>query len=377
MDQTTPYWLDEPAPAIPRRRIQGSPDVEVVGAGVTGCACALALAEGGLRVRLWEAREVADGASGRNGGFALRGTAAPFDVAVDVLGAERAAELWALTERSLDRLESLAGEDFRRVGSLRLAADGAEREELLREVDALRDAGFAAEWLGSLDGPVARRYVGGILYPTDGVLQPGRWVRHLATMAAEAGVEICEHSRVRSADDLAGDQVVVATDGYPSGLLDGLEGLIVPTRGQMIATEPLPDLRYEVPHYDRHGLAYWHQRPDGTLLVGGFRDFDLTTEFTDVEETTEPIQQALERHASELAGRPVRVTHRWAGIFGLVPDLLPVVGRLPRQDRVHVAAGYSGHGNVLGLMCGELVAAQLLGRDAPFADVFDPARLLG
>ncbi|MGH2996436.1 MAG: FAD-dependent oxidoreductase [Gaiellaceae bacterium] len=47
----------------------------VVGGGVTGLACARVLAEAGLRVRVLEARRVGGGASGRNGGFALRGTA--------------------------------------------------------------------------------------------------------------------------------------------------------------------------------------------------------------------------------------------------------------------------------------------------------------
>ena len=62
----------------------------IVGAGVTGCSCALTLAEAGLRVRVHEAREVAGGASGRNGGFALRGGAAPYDVTAEAIGRERA-----------------------------------------------------------------------------------------------------------------------------------------------------------------------------------------------------------------------------------------------------------------------------------------------
>ena len=75
----------------------------IVGAGVTGCACALRLAEAGKRVRLFEAREIAGGASGRNGGFALRGAAPAYDVARAELGAERAASLWRVTERALER----------------------------------------------------------------------------------------------------------------------------------------------------------------------------------------------------------------------------------------------------------------------------------
>jgi glycine/D-amino acid oxidase-like deaminating enzyme len=70
------------------------------------------------------------------------------------------------------------------------------------------------------------------------------------------------------------------------------------------------------------------------------------------------------------------VTHRWAGIFGLTQDLLPLVGRVPDHDGTWMAAGYSGHGNVLGFMCGELVAAAMLGQDDPLLELFSPARLL-
>lgn len=62
----------------------------IVGGGVTGCACALTVAQAGKRVRLVEAREIAGGASGRNGGFALRGSAQAYDVARRELGTEHA-----------------------------------------------------------------------------------------------------------------------------------------------------------------------------------------------------------------------------------------------------------------------------------------------
>ena len=57
-------------------------------------------------------------------------------------------------------------------------------------------------------------------------------------------------------------------------------------------------------------------------------------------------------------------------------DLLPLAGPVPGHPGLWVAAGYSGHGNVLGLACGELVAGAILGRPAPELQLFDPGRLL-
>jgi len=110
-------------------------------------------------------------------------------------------------------------------------------------------------------------------------------------------------------------------------------------------------------------------------LLGGFRDVSILDELTDVEETTPTIQSSLESFLHELAGEVVEVTHRWAGIFGLTQDMLPLVGPVPgRSGRVWVAGGYSGHGNVLGFACGELVAGGILGGESPQLELLDPAR---
>jgi gamma-glutamylputrescine oxidase len=372
---TVSYWLEEPTTPVPSARIDGPADVAVVGGGITGCSCALALAEAGLRVRLFEAREIAGGASGRNGGFALRGGAAAYPVLVDSIGEDATAELWRWTEAELEQLAALAGDAFRPVGSLRLAVDDEERDELREEYEALRAAGFAAEWRADLAAPL-ERYPAALFHPTDGVLQPARLVRGIAERAAAAGVEIHEHTRVSSLDDVSADAVVVATDGYPSGLLGELEGLIVPTRGQVIATEPIEEMLFEIPHYGRHGFDYWHQRLDGRIVAGGFRDVSLDTEFTDEEVTTPVVQGALERFVEEHVGRPLRVDYRWAGVFGMVFDFLPVIGRVPGAERLWVAGGYSGHGNVLGFASGRLVARAILGESDPKLELFEPARLL-
>ncbi|MHB8470217.1 MAG: NAD(P)/FAD-dependent oxidoreductase [Gaiellaceae bacterium] len=370
-----PYWLEDEIPARRSPRHEGRVDVAIVGAGITGCSAALRLAEAGLRVRVYDQRAVAEGASGRNGGFALRGGASRYDVARDTYGRAQAQGLWRWTETELDRMEELGGDALRRPGSLRLAADEEERDEIRSEFEALREDGIAAEWVDDLPAHLAGRFHGAIFHPGDGALQPARFVRRLAARAAEAGVELREHEQVHDVEMLDAEHVVVATDGYGHGLVPELAETIWPTRGQVVVSAPLDEVLYELPHYARQGFDYWQQLPDRRVLLGGFRDVSILDELTDVEVTTPAIQASLESFLGELVGGTPEITHRWAGIFGLTQDMLPLAGRVPGRDRIWVAAGYSGHGNVLGFACGRLVAGAILGEtDAPQLALFDPAR---
>jgi glycine/D-amino acid oxidase-like deaminating enzyme len=372
------YWLEERGAPLPRTALAGAPEVEIVGGGVTGCSCALALAEAGVRVRLHEAREIAGGASGRNGGFALRGGAMAYDAARMRLGRDSARAYWQLTEQAQARLASLAGDAFRALGSLRLAVDEAERSALRAEFDALVEDGFGVGWVDADDlaVPLRGRFAAGLLHPPDGAIQPARWVRSLARRAAEAGAEVREGSRVGSLGELEAERVVVATDGLGHGLVPELDARVRATRGQVLVTESLPKLMFERPHYARYGLDYWHQTRDRRLVIGGSRDAGGDDEWTDDESVTDAVQSRIETLARELLGRAPRVTHRWAGIWGTTEDLLPLVGQVPGSPRVWVAAGYSGHGNVLGFASGELVARALGGDRDQVLDLLDPARAI-
>jgi gamma-glutamylputrescine oxidase len=377
---TTSYWLDEPREPIGATTASGTTadvdvDVDVVGAGATGCSCALTLAGRGLRVRVYEAHEVAAGASGRNGGFALRGAAMPYDRAQATLGLDRAGLLWQLTERSLERLVGLAGDAFRAVGSLRLVADGAERDALVRELEALRGDGFAAAWLDELPAPLDRLFCGAVVNRGDGAIDPVRWVRRLAQHAVEAGAEIVEHTWV-DPGELDAPAIVIAVDGLTGAAAPELAPLIRPVRGQMLATEPISPRLYGRPHYARQGYDYWQQLPNGRLVVGGKRDASFETEYTVADETTPIVQDRLDGLVRDLLGHLPPITHRWAGLWGETPDRLPLVGKIPGREGVWVAGGYSGHGNVLALACGDLVARAILGEQPPELELFDPARFI-
>ena len=378
IEATTPYWLEGAARRFARLEVDERVDVAVVGGGVTGLACARLLADADLRVRVLEARSVASGASGRNGGFALRGLARAY---ADV----RDPALMRLTEEALARLADLAEDAFRRVGSLYIAKTETELAHARAERDALRTDGFIVDLVAGEDLPPPLRgaYAGGLYHAMDGVLHPGRWGQRLANLAVEAGAAIAEATPALRLDGtdvvtpdaiVRADHVVVATDGYTAGLLGELDGALTHARNQVIATAPLEERVFEHAVYARSGYDYWQQARDGRLVAGGRRDTDEEAEATGEEGITPSIQRQLETLVAELLGGVPEITHRWSGILAFTPDRLPLVGRLPERDGVWASVGYSGHGNALALWCGEAVARAILGDEDARLARFNPGR---
>jgi gamma-glutamylputrescine oxidase len=135
----------------------------------------------------------------------------------------------------------------------------------------------------------------------------------------------------------------------------------------MTATAPLSEHVTERLVYSRWGYEYFQQRPDGRLLIGGFSDLAGDDSYTDSDIGSERIWERIERLILEDLGLKAEITHRWAGVVGYSDDGLPYVGQVPGRPGLHVAGGYSGHGNVPGFLAGKLVADSIAGvrRDGP------------
>jgi glycine/D-amino acid oxidase-like deaminating enzyme len=348
---------------------------------VTGLACARVLAENTLRVRVLEARKAAAGASGRNGGFALRGLSVRYS-------SVRLADVWRLTEETIGHMAELAGDAFRPAGSLYAILSEEEAVAARVEQAALREDGFVLEWVDRENLPPLLRphFLGGLFNPGDGALHPGRWARRMASHAVAAGAAIAEDTRAVGLDGtnvltskgtVSADHVVLATDGYTHGLVPEVDEVITPARAQVLATEPLAERYFEQVVAAREGWDYWQQTADGRLVIGGQRDLDLDSEFTRDDEPTDSMQARIEGIARALVPDLPPITHRWAGSMGFTPDWMPLVGELPGRPRVWTSLGYSGHGNVLALACGEGIANAILGRPEPRLQPLSPERILG
>jgi glycine/D-amino acid oxidase-like deaminating enzyme len=377
---TTPYWLD--VPYTPRPALEEAVEAEacVVGGGVAGLSCARRLAQHGIETIVLERGTVAGGASGRNGGFLLAGTAVFHNDARERYGTERARAMYARTLEAQEEVYELAaelgaGDVVRRIGLLRLAVSEDEAEHVRAHAAALREDGFPGELVERDELPPALRHTGLVACLTDhdGALNPARWYRMLGEAAEAAGARICEGSAVRApiaapgegpvetgAGSVRASHVIVASDGALPALVPEYADRVRARRLHMVATTPLPPVVDRLV-YARWGYEYLQQRPDGRVLAGGFSDVDGDDSYTDSDAGSAAIWDRVERFLRDDLGTDPEITHRWAGVVGYSDDSLPYVGEVPNRPGLYVTGGYSGVGNVPGFMCGRDLADTIAG----------------
>ncbi len=370
----TPIWDDRDWRPLPRLTGPVRADVCVIGLGCSGLAALEELGALGVTAVGLEAGAVGAGAAGRNGGFVLAGLAKFFNETVAQFGEAAASAIYRQTAAEILRQAEEMPAIVRVTGSLRIAADAAERADCQKHLAALRYCGFAAE---SYAGPEGA----GLLLPTDGVIQPLHRVRAMAHRLRQRDGLLYEDSRVRKivpgsvvtdGGTVFCDTVIVAVDGQLETIFPELVGRVRTARLQMLATAPAGEVDFSRPVYWRQGYEYWQQLPDRSIALGGFRDHALEQEWTKDGGPTEFIQGLLEKFLREHLKVTAPVTHRWAASVGYTPDGLPVLEEV--RPKTWAVGGYNGTGNIVGALSARAAARLACGKAAPWAEALEAAR---
>ncbi len=342
------FALDSTAPSA---TLSTTPDVAIVGGGLTGVSTAYYLAKMGIRAVLFEAGLIADGASGRTGGLVLEGTA------VGVL--DRVDECVPRLKRLVDKEELDCDLVLPRCWEIehRKAAPG----RMLPWSDDGRPVSIARTVTG-------------------GVVQPAALTIGIAQAAARLGAIIHEQSpvtRIIPGPELSleiGGQrikpghIVVATNAWINATLPDTP----PLHSSLTfacATEPLDaaslaaiGLGEGVPFYTSDLPYLWGRTlRDGRVIFGAGLVFGepLELEGTDVREGSSGA--VLDRLRNRVRGlhpalRETRFEAAWAGPIAFAEDSIPLLGPHPANPRVLVSGGYAGHGVALSVRAGELLA---------------------
>lgn len=389
----TDYYRATMAAARPRAPLSGkrSAKVCIVGGGFAGLNTALGLAERGMRdVVLVEARELAFGASGRNGGFVFAGfSRGPASLLQD-LGPARARALYSGTTGAVDLIR-------RRIASLgiecQLTDAGVYWANWFRDPRVLRDfqvmlaRDFGNDWTwvprDELRGLLLTERYSDALYERNAMhFHPLNYALGLATAAEDAGVAIHEGSpatalerrdggwRIRTPDGVIDcEQVVLACGGYLAGLRRDVDAGVLPIATYVMVTEPLGArmdtiLRTRAAIYDtRFAFDYYRPLPDGRLLWGG----RISVRDRSPHEVQRLLYRDLMKVYPQLEG--VRIESAWSGLMSYSRHEMPQVGRI--DDGLWLGQAFGGHGVAPTTFAGEVLAAAIAEGDTRWREFSD------
>lgn len=370
-------------------------DVVIVGAGITGCACAVELAERGFNVMLLDANTVGWGATGRNGGQvtgSLSGDAAMLKQLRKTQGKEADDFVWNLRWRGHDiiqnRVQRYDIDCDLKTGHLFTAWTQKDLPDFQSMVDEAHRRGMEADVSLLTKAQTQERletplYEGAVLNRKNLHLHSLKLCIGEALAAESLGCTVHEKTKVNdiqtvndhrvqvvtSAGTVTAKQVVIAGNAYHRLLRPELSGYLFPAKLANLVTAPLGDAlcqkinRDDNAVYDsRMVLDYYRITQDGRLMFGGGTNYSGR----DIKDVASALRPSMEKTFPAL--KDVAIDFSWTGTAGIVINRIPMLGKV--RNRIYFAQGYSGHGMATSHILAEIMATAIAGEMAEL-DTFE------
>jgi glycine/D-amino acid oxidase-like deaminating enzyme/nitrite reductase/ring-hydroxylating ferredoxin subunit len=381
------FWIaTTPETAYPELSRELAVDVAVVGAGITGVTAAVLLKRAGRTVALLDLKRIVQGATGYTTGKLTSGHGAIYAQLVDSFG-EQGARIYAESNQAaIERVFELAAEidcDLERKTNYVVAVTTGEREKLEREAQVEAKLGLPASFV--TETPLPYAVSGAVRLDGQAQFHPRKYLLGLAVTIPGEGSHVFENTRVTQVTQ--GEPCVVETE-----------------HGNVRATDVV--LATHLPFMDR-GLFFARAHPHRSYAVaapidpdkapdGMFINAGLPTRSVRTIRDSERLllQVGGQGHKPGLVGdEPERydvleaflhehwpaageVEYRWSTQDYMSVDRVPFVGRLTRRSKhVYVGTGYSKWGMTAGTVAAVLIADAILGRENPWAGLYDSKRI--
>ena len=374
-------WYEETAgrgTALPPASGTIAAEICIIGGGLAGLTCANELARRGKRVVLLEAKRLAWGASGRNGGFVGDGFAAGMEEIAAHAGLDNARALHRLSahgtayvRREIARLDPsiLAGEG---VIVTQRVDDGPA---LRKHRDAMaREFGVALDYLSTEETRAllrTQRYFQSLRNPASFHIHPLRYALALAASARASDAVLHENDSALSVERKGASFIVrtryaAITAEHVIHCVSALDRRIHPQTGRAVlpvatyvaVTAPLDQDAILTPAGiadTRRAGDYYRLIGDGRILWGG----RITTRVSAPRRLASLMKRDMLSVYPQL-GDPA-ITHAWAGLMGYALHKMPLIGRA--GDGQWFATAFGGHGLNTTAMAGLLIAHAIVDGD--------------
>lgn len=348
----------------PNAQGQITTDILIIGGGLAGLTLARELAAAGKSPVLIEAKSVAFGASGRNGGFVSPGYACAHSAIEKRAGSETANALFQLSLDAVDYVRARAesyGKDsginlHNGIMSVRRLPGG---EDLRRTQEWYAKFGYETEYLDRNEVRAranSEKYFEALRTDRAFHIHPLNYARALAQDAEKLGAQIFENSPAenlaQTVDGYAvktpqasikAEQVVVTTGGYTDHLIPKLRRAYVPVATYVMASEAAPDLISQAIKTrdaigdNRRAGDYYRLIEDGNRLLWGGA---ITVRDRDPEGVTAYLRHGLVDTYPQL--KDLQFDMSWSGWMSYARHQMPQVGQL--SPGLWYATAFGGHG---------------------------------
>jgi sarcosine oxidase subunit beta len=350
-------------------------DAVIIGGGVSGCGLAYNLAKRGFGdVVVLERDYLASGATGRCGG----GIRQQWSTEENTRLAMESVRLFAQLDEELD-FET----EFAQGGYLILAYTEEEVEQYRKNVAMQQGLGLDVRFVDPQEaGEIAPHLnIDGVLCATycshDGSANPFYVTQAYAEAAKRLGVEIELYTPVTDViargNRIAGVNtprgrietplVVNAAggDSVPLAEMAGLELPIVPTRHEIMVTEPIEPFFTTMVISFKHGVYFRQEKRGGVIM--GYGDPEEEPGY-DIN-SSQKFLRTMSRKILNLmpALHQIKVVRQWAGLYDSTPDALPILGPVDQVEGFIQVNGFSGHGFMLAPKVVDLLARLITGQE--------------
>ena len=155
-------------------------------------------------------------------------------------------------------------------------------------------------------------------------------------------------------------QLLICTNGFAKQLMPGLD--VVPARGQVFITEPIPNLKFKGTYHFDEGF-YYFRNVGNRLLLGGARNKDFKNEKTYSLDTSPIIQKTLEefmlKRILPKGSKKPKIELRWSGTMGMGKIKKPIIEEV--QPNIFCAVRMSGMGVAIAPIVAERVVKLMKG----------------
>ncbi|MDI9338566.1 MAG: FAD-dependent oxidoreductase [Alphaproteobacteria bacterium] len=358
-------------------------DVVIVGIGFVGLWTALALKNKHpkLKILMVDQGVVPTGASTKNAGFACFGSITEQLENLKTLGEEKTLEFVKNRYQGIETIKKTFNPkqiDYFNYGGYEIILnDHSQNRNWLQEVttiNSLLSQVLPLKNTYQLKNSKIKQFgfknVNQLVFtPSEGQLHSGKLLLALKNKVENLGVLCLQNISVdhvvskRQAVDLClknggilkAAHVVICTNAFTKSLFPKID--VIPARGQILLTEPIPNLKLKGCFHAEAGY-YYFRNLDNRILLGGARHKSFTSETTTTIETTTFIQNDLKKFLydiiiPDLKFKP-KIHQSWAGIMAMGSEKTPLIQEI--KPRVYTAVRMSGMGVALAPVVGEKIA---------------------